>query len=148
VNLSKGLGAVEIVHTAIKNTAFTDFYLIMLRPFPGHGSWETVIALTAINDLKYNRFAISKVLVIAPKKVAEATWSKEAAKWDHLQLLRVIPVLGSKQKRIRALNTPQISMLSTVKTSPGWWNIIATPGRLTWWWWTKMSSFKTTRPKV
>ncbi len=46
------------------------------------------------------------MLVIAPKKVAEATWSKEAAKWDHLQLLRVIPVLGSKQKRIRALNTP------------------------------------------
>ncbi len=70
------------------------------------GLGKTVIALTAINDLKYNRFAISKVLVIAPKKVAEATWSKEAAKWDHLQLLRVIPVLGSKQKRIRALNTP------------------------------------------
>jgi len=44
--------------------------------------------------------------VIAPKKVAEATWSKEAAKWDHLKLLRVIPVLGSAQKRIRALNTP------------------------------------------
>ncbi len=70
------------------------------------GLGKTVIVLTAINDLKYNRFAISKVLVIAPKKVAEATWSKEAAKWDHLQLLRVIPVLGSKQKRIRALNTP------------------------------------------
>lgn len=45
-------------------------------------------------------------MVIAPKKVAEATWSKEAAKWDHLKLLRVIPVLGNKQKRIRALNTP------------------------------------------
>ena len=49
---------------------------------------------------------ISKVLVIAPKKVAEATWSKEAAKWDHLKMLRVIPVLGSKIKRIKALNTP------------------------------------------
>ena len=44
--------------------------------------------------------------MIAPKKVAEATWSKEAAKWDHLKLLRVITVLGSQQKRIRALNTP------------------------------------------
>lgn len=62
--------------------------------------------MTAINDLKYNRFAISKVLIIAPKKVAEATWSKEAAKWDHLKLLRIVPVLGSAQKRIRALNTP------------------------------------------
>lgn len=67
---------------------------------------KTVITLTAINDLKYNRFLISKVLVIAPKKVAEATWSKEAAKWDHLKMLRVIPVLGSKIKRIKALNTP------------------------------------------
>lgn len=43
--------------------------------------------------------------MIAPKKVAEATWSKEAAKWDHLQLLRIVPVLGTLQKRIRALNT-------------------------------------------
>ena len=70
------------------------------------GLGKTVITLTAINDLKYNRFAVSKVLVIAPKKVAEATWSKEAAKWDHLKMLRVIPVLGTQQKRIRALNTP------------------------------------------
>lgn len=70
------------------------------------GLGKTVITLTAINDLKYNRFAVSKVLVIAPKKVAEATWNKEAEKWDHLRLLRIVPVLGSLQKRIRALNTP------------------------------------------
>jgi SNF2 family DNA or RNA helicase len=56
--------------------------------------------------LKYNRFAVNKVLVIAPKKVAESTWAKEAAKWDHLQLLRISTVLGSAAKRIRALNTP------------------------------------------
>lgn len=49
---------------------------------------------------------VNKVLVIAPKKVAEATWSKEAAKWDHLKLLRIMPVLGTLTKRIRALNTP------------------------------------------
>lgn len=70
------------------------------------GLGKTVITLTAVNELKYNRFLVNKVLVIAPKKVAEATWSKEAEKWDHLRLLRIIPVLGSKQKRIRALNTP------------------------------------------
>ena len=46
------------------------------------------------------------MLVIAPKKVAEATWSKETTKWDHLQKLRVITVLGSLAKRVRALNTP------------------------------------------
>jgi SNF2 family DNA or RNA helicase len=70
------------------------------------GLGKTVITLTAVNDLRYNRFAISKALVIAPKKVAQGTWSKEAAKWDHLHMLRIVPVLGPLQKRIRALNTP------------------------------------------
>jgi SNF2 family DNA or RNA helicase len=70
------------------------------------GLGKTAITLTAVNDLKYNRFAVRRCLVIAPKKVAEATWSNEAAKWEHLQHLRIIPVLGSQQKRIRALNTP------------------------------------------
>jgi SNF2 family DNA or RNA helicase len=70
------------------------------------GLGKTVITLTAVNDLKYNRFAVNKILVIAPKKVAEATWSKEAAKWDHLKLLRVMTVLGPLNKRIKALNTP------------------------------------------
>lgn len=74
--------------------------------FLGLGLGKTIITLTAVNDLKYNRFAIRRTLVIAPKKVAEATWTLEAAKWQHLQHLRVIPVLGSAQKRIRALNTP------------------------------------------
>ena len=45
-------------------------------------------------------------MVIAPKRVAESTWSREAEHWDHLQLLRVVRVLGSAQQRIRALNTP------------------------------------------
>lgn len=45
-------------------------------------------------------------MVIAPKKVAQGTWTKEAAKWDHLQLLRFSIVLGTQAKRIRALNTP------------------------------------------
>ncbi|MHB1152083.1 MAG: DEAD/DEAH box helicase [Eubacteriales bacterium] len=70
------------------------------------GLGKTVITLTAIADLKYNRFEVSRVLVIAPKKVAEATWSKEAAKWDQLKLLRLITVLGTEKQRIRALNTP------------------------------------------
>ena len=70
------------------------------------GLGKTVITLTAIKELKYNRFAVRRVLVIAPKKVAEATWSKEAAKWEHLELLRIIPALGTLKQRIRALNTP------------------------------------------
>lgn len=43
------------------------------------GLGKTMISLMAINELRYNRFEIGKVLVIAPKKVAEATWQDEAA---------------------------------------------------------------------
>ena len=75
---------------------------LFLRP----GLGKTAITLTAINVLKYYRWRVAKVLVVALKKVAEATWSKEAAKWDHLQHLRVSTVLGSAAQRIRALNTP------------------------------------------
>lgn len=70
------------------------------------GLGKTVTTLTAIKELKYNRFQVRRVLVIAPKKVAEGTWTKEAAKWDHTKMLRVSPVLGSQAKRIKALNTP------------------------------------------
>lgn len=74
--------------------------------FLSMGLGKTVITLTAINELKYHRFQVSRCLVIAPKKVAEATWATEAAKWDHLEHLRIIPVLGSAKKRIAALSTP------------------------------------------
>lgn len=70
------------------------------------GLGKSVISLTAIADLKFNRFQIEKVLVIAPKKVAEATWQNEGRKWSHLQMLRFSTVLGSTKKRIIALNTP------------------------------------------
>ena len=70
------------------------------------GLGKTVTTLTAIRELKYNRFAVRRVLVIAPKKVAEGTWTREKDKWDHTKILRVSPVLGSQAKRIRALNTP------------------------------------------
>lgn len=70
------------------------------------GLGKTVTTLTAVKELKYYRFSVCKVLVIAPKKVAEATWSREAEKWDHLQCLRVSTVLGSKTKRVWALATP------------------------------------------
>lgn len=70
------------------------------------GLGKTAITLAAVDALKYDRFEINKTLVIAPKKVAEATWTAEAAKWDNLRHLRVQPVLGSETKRIRALCTP------------------------------------------
>ena len=70
------------------------------------GLGKTVITLSAVNELHFNRWAVSRCLVVAPKKVAEGTWTQEAQKWDHLKHLRIIPVLGSQKKRIDALNTP------------------------------------------
>ena len=70
------------------------------------GLGKTVITLTAVNELRFNRWAVRRVLVVAPKKVAEATWTKEAQKWDHLQHLQIVPVLGPLKKRIQALETP------------------------------------------
>lgn len=65
-----------------------------------------MITLTAIHDLKYFRWCIRKALIIAPKKVAEKTWSNEAAKWGHLSRLRISVALGSLQQRVAALEAP------------------------------------------
>ena len=43
-----------------------------------------------------------RVLVIAPKKVAEGTWSSEAGKWDHLGDLRIAKILGTEKQRTAA----------------------------------------------
>lgn len=67
------------------------------------GLGKTVITLTAIQELMYDYFEISKVLVIAPKRVAEDTWTREHKKWDHLKDLTVARVLGSAEQRRRAL---------------------------------------------
>ena len=70
------------------------------------GLGKTAITLSAIKKLKYEYWRVCKVLIVAPKKVAESTWSKEAAKWNQLKNLRFSFVLGSAEKRIKALNTP------------------------------------------
>lgn len=70
------------------------------------GLGKTSIVLSAVKELKYSHFKINKVLVIAPKKVAEGTWTKEKDKWDHTKMLRISKVLGSEKKRIEALYTP------------------------------------------
>lgn len=67
------------------------------------GLGKTVITLTAINCLMYDMFEVSKVLVIAPKRVAEDTWTTEAGKWDHLQHLQISRVLGGQKERMTAL---------------------------------------------
>ena len=70
------------------------------------GLGKTVISLTVVNELLYNYFDISNVLVIAPLRVAQTTWPDEVRKWDHLQHLTISKILGSVKERRAALNTP------------------------------------------
>lgn len=66
------------------------------------GLGKTVVALTYVKEL-YDDFAVSRVLVIAPKRVAEDTWTSEKDKWDHLSELRISTVLGTARQREAAL---------------------------------------------
>lgn len=59
--------------------------------------------MTATAELLHNRFEVGRVLVIAPLRVAEDTWIREAGKWDHLQYLKVSKVLGPERERRAAL---------------------------------------------
>lgn len=67
------------------------------------GLGKTITTLTAINELLYDSFEISKVLIIAPLRVAQSTWKDEIEKWDHLNLLRYSIVVGDEKERLKAL---------------------------------------------
>lgn len=67
------------------------------------GLGKTVSTLTAVQQL-IDDCEVSRVLVVAPKKVAETTWSTEAEKWEHLHDLRVVKVLGTEKQRCMALS--------------------------------------------
>lgn len=67
------------------------------------GLGKTVSTLMAIESLIYDRLEVKKVLLIAPKKVAESTWSQEASKWVQTRNLRISQVLGSAKDREQAL---------------------------------------------
>ena len=71
--------------------------------FLGMGLGKSVIALTAIWQLVLDYFLVTRVLVIAPLRVARDTWPQEAAKWDHLEGLSLAVAVGSKAERLDAL---------------------------------------------
>ena len=83
----------------------TDFILEhpISAVFLDMGLGKTAITLTAIDDLLFDRFEVSRVLVIAPLRVARDTWPDELNKWDHLRLLRYSAVIGSEKQRHAAL---------------------------------------------
>lgn len=73
--------------------------------FWGMGTGKTVTTLTALDLIMYEYLEDGPWLVVAPKRVAEDTWSKEAGKWDHLQHLRVVKIMGTIDQRKAALRT-------------------------------------------
>lgn len=67
------------------------------------GLGKTVITLTALWQLALDSFDVSRILVIAPKRVAEDTWPKELSKWEHLSGLDATLVMGTQTEREAAL---------------------------------------------
>ena len=67
------------------------------------GLGKSVITLTALWNLMLDSFDLGRVLIIAPKRVAEYTWPKEIQKWDHLKGLTYSLVMGTEKQRREAL---------------------------------------------
>lgn len=67
------------------------------------GLGKTVSTLTAIRRLIFEECEVDKVLVIAPKRVAQSVWKQEVAKWAHLKDLKVSVVSGKVNQRKEAL---------------------------------------------
>ena len=62
--------------------------------FLDSGLGKTIITLKAISHLLYYSFEVSRVLIIAPLRVARDTWIGELSKWEHLKGLRMERVLS------------------------------------------------------
>jgi SNF2 family DNA or RNA helicase len=68
------------------------------------GLGKSVTTLTAAADL-LDGFAVSRVLVIAPLRVANSVWRQEAALWEHLRHLKVQVCTGTEKARLSALQS-------------------------------------------
>ena len=68
------------------------------------GLGKTIITLTAISHLLYDSYEVSRVLIIAPLRVARDTWIGELSKWEHLKGLRMERILGTPRERVAALS--------------------------------------------
>ena len=66
------------------------------------GLGKTAITLTALYDLLFDYFEITRVLVIAPLRVARNTWPQEIEKWDHLKDVRYSVAVGTEKERLEA----------------------------------------------
>lgn len=69
----------------------------------GYGIRKNRDALSAIWDLAFDFFEVSKVLVVAPLRVARDTWPAEIEKWEHLKYMTYSVVVGTEEERRQAL---------------------------------------------
>lgn len=69
------------------------------------GLGKTVSTLTAINYLINCYGEVRHVLIVAPLRVAQSTWSDELAIWDQLSDITCSKVLGTAKNRDKALHT-------------------------------------------
>ena len=72
------------------------------------GLGKTVSTLSALDYLIFDSLEVNKVLIIAPLRVASWTWEEEITKFDHLKYLEISKIIGSEDKRIKALNKESI----------------------------------------
>jgi SNF2 family DNA or RNA helicase len=91
----------------LHNYQLTTSRHIITNPYCGlfldMGLGKTVSTLTAIKKLMFEELDINRVLVIAPKRVAENVWTTEVEKWEHLSNFKVSKIAGSEKKRKLAL---------------------------------------------
>ncbi|HEL2028756.1 TPA: DEAD/DEAH box helicase [Streptococcus suis] len=67
------------------------------------GMGKTATTLSAVNELMFDRFEVTKVLVIAPLRVANTVWSDEIEQWSELRHLRYSKIVGTPKQRKVAL---------------------------------------------
>lgn len=68
------------------------------------GMGKSSITLNAINQLLFDYFDVSKILIICPLRVAY-TWVDEITKWDEFNHITYNLVLGNETERLKALNS-------------------------------------------
>lgn len=69
------------------------------------GMGKTSLTLLALLLLMYDRFEVSRVLIIAPLRVAKHTWKDEIEKWDDFSCLKYAVAVGTAKERIAALKS-------------------------------------------
>jgi SNF2 family DNA or RNA helicase len=68
------------------------------------GSGKTSATLSALEILMLCGSSFFPALILAPLRVARDVWPAEIRKWDHLNYLRISPIIGDAADRRRALH--------------------------------------------